>query len=132
MTQNLTSLGIDQRIPLRAVPNEWCKLVNTTVRPCPACHQKGVLTNPWHLLTKHNQRLSTPTHTLAQEITLLTTAKTLQDLLEKLPPTTISQIKWTQLDLERKPKRAHLRIAVTPIIKEHLDKYNNTMATITA
>ena len=34
---------------LRAVPNSWCKLINTMVKPCPKCKKAGVVCDRWHL-----------------------------------------------------------------------------------
>ena len=41
---------------LRAVPNSWCKLVNTMVKQCPKCKEKGVICNRWHLKYAYNPR----------------------------------------------------------------------------
>jgi len=111
--------------PLRAVPNSWCKLVNSVVRPCPACKQKGIVTSRWHLWVKHNIRLSNPTYILTEEIVPLTTADTLQELLTRLPPNTFQG--YTKKNLQEKPKRSHIRISVSPIIQTHLNNYNHMM-----
>ena len=42
---------------LRAVPNSWCRLVNTMVQPCPSCNVKGVVCDRWHLKYTHNLSL---------------------------------------------------------------------------
>ena len=44
--------------PLRGVPNIWCDLINTQVKPCPICKKKGVVTNRWHL--KYHHQISLP------------------------------------------------------------------------
>jgi len=38
---------------LRAVPNSWCRLINTMSRPCPKCKKNRIICNRWHLKYAH-------------------------------------------------------------------------------
>lgn len=48
---------LSQKNGLRGVPNNWCKLVNTQVKPCPKCKRMGVVTSRWHLKYVHGEEL---------------------------------------------------------------------------
>ena len=58
---------------LRAVPNSWCKLVNTMVKKCPVCKKKGVVCNRWHLKYAHNIELPHINQIWRKEIVPITT-----------------------------------------------------------
>ncbi len=52
-----TQPNLSKKNGTRGVPNTWCKLVNTQVRPCPKCKTKGVVTSRWHLKYAHGEEL---------------------------------------------------------------------------
>ena len=86
---------------LRGVPNNFCELLNTQVRPCPKCRKKGEVTSPWHLKYSHG-------------ISITHVNKIWKD--EILPIT-------EDLSL----KRQEILEEVEPIIQKHLMNYTNAM-----
>ena len=57
---------------LRGVPNKWCELVNTMVKPCLKCNKKGVVTDRWHLKYYHNEELPHINKIWREEICFIT------------------------------------------------------------
>jgi len=51
---------INERLPnmqqingLRGVPNKFCELINSQVKPCQLCLKKGVISSAWHMKYAH-------------------------------------------------------------------------------
>ena len=82
---------------LRAVPNTWCKLLNTQVAPCPKCKKPDIIGSPWHMKTSHGIEL-----------------KDVQDIWKE----DICEV--TKLD-KTKITRNRIRKKITPILQTHLD-----------
>ena len=93
---------------LKGVPNSWCELVNTMVKPCPSCRRSGIVTNRWHLLVKHKIRLPHVNYIWKKEILPI-----VQGVNQNLEP--VDSIK----------KRQIIREAVKPLIQGHLQNYHN-------
>ena len=39
---------------LRAVPNTWCRLINSQITPCPKCKKPEVVFSSWHTKNVHH------------------------------------------------------------------------------
>ena len=85
---------------LRAVPNTWCKLLNTQVTPCPKCRKPGLVCSSWHMKSVHGIEL-----------------KDVQDIWKD----DICVV--TQLD-KKKITREHIIEKLSPLIQTHLDFFN--------
>lgn len=91
---------------LRAVPNTWCKLVNTMVKPCPKCKKPGVVCNRWHLKHAHGKQLSHINKIWREEIVPITIRPEMkrQDIKEQLEPIILQHLRefdhvYTRLNL---------------------------------
>ena len=73
---------------LRAVPDSWCKLVNTMVKPCPKCKKPGVICSRWHLKHAHGKQIPHINRIWRDEIVPITTQAgvTRQDIKNQLEP----------------------------------------------
>ena len=89
-----------QKNLLRAVPNTWCKLLNTQVTPCPKCRKPGLVCSSWHMKSVHGIEL-----------------KDVQDIWKD----DICVV--TQLD-KKKITRKHIIEKLSPLIQTHLDFFN--------
>lgn len=108
---------LSQKNGLRGVPNNWCKLVNTQVRPCPKCKRIGVVTGRWHLKYVHGEELPHINAVWRKDIVPITlvTEKTInQNGRSRL--VTIS--------------REDVRGQIEPVIARHLEKYQEVMEKI--
>ncbi len=102
---------------LRGVPNTWCKLINSQVRPCISCKEKNAVTDRWHLKYHHNVELPHINSIWRKEIC----------------PITESKEKFTDLfgRIRMKPlKRQRIFRTLQPIIVKHLENYEKAMTTI--
>jgi hypothetical protein len=103
-----------QKNGLRGVPNNWSELVNTMVRPCPGCKEKGVVTSRWHLLTKHKIYLPHVNYIWKKEI-LPVTLEEVEEHVEGI---------YGEYTRTRLRKRKEIRDIVKPIIAKHVEDYN--------
>ena len=88
---------------LRGLPNSWCRLINTQIRPCPKCKTKGTITSSWHLKYAHNQDV-----------------KHIQKIWkEELNPI-----------VEKEEKRDIITTIMKSIIEKHLEEYNRAIQEI--
>ena len=99
---------------LRGVPDDWSKLVNTMVKPCPACRKKGEVTSRWHLLTKHNIRLPHVNYIWRQEILPITEEETEERRVGLIG----------EYIRKRLRKRKDIKDMTKPIIARHLQNYD--------
>jgi len=99
---------------MRAVPNSWCELINTMVRPCPACQKTGIVMSRWHLLTKHKMLLPHINHIWKKEIVPITTAK-IQKKIENI---------FGSYSIIVPEERDTIRQKLKLIIQGHLDDFN--------
>ena len=105
---------------LRAVPNNWCNLVNTMVKPCPACKEAGTVTSRWHLLVKHKISLPHINHIYKNDI-LPISLSTIQTIIH----TPTGPIK-----IIRPQDRDVIRQKLKPIIDSHINNYSSAFATL--
>lgn len=102
---------------MRGVPNEWCKLINTQVRPCPRCKEAGVVTDRWHLKYVHKKELQHVNAIWRNEICPITQS--------------MRQIQINEdTKIMRPMKRWKIRRLVEPIIQRHLKDYNEAISDI--
>ncbi len=102
---------------LRGVPNIWCKLVNTQVRPCPICKKPGVTTDRWHLKYHHCWELPHINRIWKDEILPISRMKI---------PIMNKDGRYTT----RLISRQKICEMLTPIIKQHLANYNEVIANL--
>jgi len=107
---------------LRGVPNNWSDLVNTMVKPCPACDMKGVVTSRWHLLTKHKIRLPHVNYIWKQNILPVTQEEFRKTIYKKGGKITII----TPQD------RNTIRSTLKPLIQQHIDDYYEVWSILVA
>ena len=88
---------------LRAVPNTWCKLLNTQVTPCVKCKKSGVICTSWHMKVAHGIELKDVKEIWKDEI-----------------------CKLTRQDKE-KVKRKEIEEELTPLLQRHLDAFNKEL-----
>ena len=43
--------------PLKAMPNLWCKIINTQHKPCPKCKKNGVVMDAFHINQVHGIKI---------------------------------------------------------------------------
>jgi len=98
---------------LRGVPNNWCELVNTMVKPCPKCKTKGIVTSRWHLLTEHRVRLPHINYIWKKDILPISLGEVKERRQGRDGP---------YIKVKRK-KRQDIRQVVKPIIEKHLQDY---------
>ena len=98
---------------LRGVPNNWCELINTMVKPCPDCNIKGTVTSRWHLLTKHKIWLPHVNYVWKQNILPIT-----QEEVRK----TIDGKKG-RITVTRPRDRESIRATLKPLIQKHIESY---------
>jgi len=103
---------------LRGVPNNWCELVNTMVKPCPSCNRVGVVTSGWHLLAKHRIKLVHINYIWKKEI-LPITAGEYEDENEGDLETTLKALSRNRLEI---------RGMVKPIIQRYIRAYYEAWA----
>ncbi len=101
-------------VGLRGVPNSWCELVNTMVRPCPQCKLPGIVTNRWHLLTKHGIKLPTVNYIWRNEVLPRT-----QELIYKNKQNGVVELKLTD--------RTTIRETLKPVLDDHLKRFSDSM-----
>jgi hypothetical protein len=97
---------------LRGVPNTWCELINTQVKPCPLCNEKGKVTNRWHLKYYHQITLPHVNKIWREEIVPITKVK----YREKTD-------RYGRVREEIIP-RDEIKEKVGPVIEKHLQDYN--------
>jgi hypothetical protein len=115
------SLPIDtNKNGMRGLPNNWCELINTMVRPCIKCKEHGVVTSRWHLLTKHKILLPHVNHIWHNELLPITQATT---------TITINGPSGT-FEIEKPVDRQEIRDKVKPIIQKHLEEFNNAFGSL--
>ena len=83
---------------LRAVPNTWCKLVNSQITPCPKCKKPGVICSRWHMKNIHSVEI-----------------KDIQDIWKDI-------CEITKPDKKR-ISRNEITEKVAPLIQSHLNKF---------
>jgi len=83
---------------LRAVPNTWCKLVNSQITPCPKCKKPGVICSNWHMKNIHSVEI-----------------KDIHDIWRDI-------YKITKLD-QKRITRNEITQQVSPLIQDHLNKF---------
>ena len=73
---------------LRGVPNTFCKLLNTQVKPCPRCIKKGEVTSPWHLKYSHGIQITHVNKIWKEEILPITEDLSIkrQEIAERIGP----------------------------------------------
>jgi len=98
--------------PLRGVPNIWCDLINTQVKPCPICKKKGVVTNRWHLKYHHQINLPHINKIWREQICPITEIR-YKEVTNK----------WGQTEV-KKIKRREIAEKIQNIVKQHLLDYN--------
>ena len=98
--------------PLRGVPNIWCDLINTQVKPCPICKKKGVVTNRWHLKYHHQISLPHINKIWREQICPITEIR-YKEVTNK----------WGQTEV-KKIKRREIAEKIQNIVKQHLLDYN--------
>ena len=81
---------------LRAVPNTWCKLINSQITPCPKCKKPGVVCSSWHMKNIHHTEI-----------------KDIQDIWKDI-------CEMTKLD-QKRITRKEITQKVSPLIQNHLD-----------
>jgi hypothetical protein len=90
---------------LKAVPNTWCKLVNTMVKPCPKCKKPGTICSRWHLKYVHNLELKHINKIWRDEITPIST--------------------------QEGANREDIKKLLEPIIQNHLQEFAKAYACLT-
>ncbi len=92
--------------PLRGIPNNWCQLLKTQLRPCPKCHAQGKnkITTSWHMKYAHKIDIKPTRKIWREEIKPLTSEsegkerksiiKTLEPLIDEHIKRYNSQLKW--------------------------------------
>ena len=89
---------------MRAVPNEWCKLINSQLKPCPKCNKKGIVTDVWHLEREHGIKI-----------------EHVNEIWEKVIQPIVTKPK-----MKRKAVKQQLEL----ILKEYLNNYSKALAEI--
>ena len=100
---------------LKGIPNNWCELVNTMVRPCPYCKKAGVVTSRWHLWVKHRIRLPHVNYIWRREILPISLG-----VSQRLGPN------------DPRGERQVIRDTAKPIIQRHLTDYYNAWSKLLA
>jgi len=120
--QEITTLlpNLSRKNGMRGVPNSWSELVNTMVKPCPACKTKGVITSRCHLLDSHEIRLPHVNDIWKKEILPIS-----EEIIEK-----IKYVQRMKIILTKPRERESIREALKPIIQKHLDDYYEAWASI--
>ena len=109
--------SIKRKNGLRGVPNGWCTLINTQVKPCPKCKEPGTITNRWHLKYYHGQKLPHINTIWREEICPITEQE--------------EEIKLKNGTKIIKPiQRTKIRNLVEPLIQKHISDYKKAMAEI--
>lgn len=95
---------------LRGVPNAWCELVNTMVKPCPSCKRSGVVTSRCHLFFRHNVEILHVNRIWRKEILPITVGE-FEDTSEGRVETVVEALSRD---------RQSIRILVKPIIQGYI------------
>jgi hypothetical protein len=101
---------------LRGVPNTWCELINTQVKLCPTCNEKGKVTNRWHLKYYHHITLPHVNKIWREEIIPITKVKYREktDRYGRI---------WEEII-----SRNEIKEKISPFIEKHLQDYNLELA----
>ena len=102
---------------LRGVPNSWCTLVNTQVKPCLKCKKPGVVTNRWHLKYQHNKELKHVNAIWRNEICPVTEQEEEKELKDGTK-------------IRRKIQRSKIKKIVEPLILKHINNYKTAIVEI--
>ena len=112
--------NLSRKNGMRGVPNNWCELVNTMVKPCPGCKTKGVITSRIHLLSHHGIQLPHVNDIWKKEILPIS-----QQIIEK----TIYRQKM-KITITKPRERESIRTALKSTIQKHIDDFYKAWATI--
>ena len=97
-TKLLQKRKLKNKLPPQAVPNTWCKLVNSQITPCPKCKKPGVICSNWHMKNIHSVEI-----------------KDIHDIWRDI-------YKITKLD-QKRITRNEITQQVSPLIQDHLNKF---------
>ncbi len=91
---------------LRGVPNSWCRLINTQVTRCPECTGSWKMCTSWHMKYAHGIEIRNVRKVWREEI-----------------------CKITRLSREE-ISRERIQEMLSPILEEHLDKFEKAKTEI--
>ena len=117
MPVSISLPNLTQKNGLRGVPNSWCELINTHVKPCPKCKKPGVVTNRWHLKYCHGIELMHINAIWRKQICPITEMEVEKELKDGTKVVTLL-------------KRHKVKELLEPIILKHLREYNQAIAGI--